>query len=158
MNSLLKYVPAELQDIKKLICYISIGSGVYLTLSSIFYLRRVSKDNIEINMITSFLKNEKGKLVSVDFSLMSVKEKCELCFYYQYLAIKKLYTKELADFDSERRSIFEKNTNWKKYISCVDKFQHMIKYKEDIIFNLILKVFEFNVNEIDKVIDEVDKE
>jgi len=158
MNSLLKYVPVELQDTKKMVYYLSIGSGLYLTLASILYFRRSSKESKENNMITSFLKTEKAKLGNVDFNLMSIKEKCELCFYYQYMAIKKLYSKDLAEFDLERRTIFEKNTNWKKYIECVDKFQKLIKIKEDMIFNFILKTFNFNGIEIDKVLDDVDKE
>ena len=72
--------------------------------------------------------------------------------------MKKFYSKQFSEFDMHRRSYLENSSNLKKYISCVEKFHKMMKVEDQKIFEFILKSLNFNGHEVDKVIDQLDKE
>ena len=158
MQTLKKYLTYEVFTSKKLLFYASIGSGKYLVISSLLYLRRYSREKNETNKIISFLNKEKEKNGNIDYGKLSQKEKSEMCFYYLFITMKKFYSKQFSEFDMHRRSYLENSSNLKKYISCVEKFHKMMKVEDQKIFEFILKSLNFNGHEVDKVIDQLDKE
>ena len=160
MLSLKKLLSLDLIYSKKLLYFLSFGSGIYITLNTFFFLRHYWKEKKETKHIMNFLNKEKEKYSNVDNSKLSAKDKCDQIYYFLYIVMKQFYSKQLLEFDLERRIYFDisSNNNLKKYIKCIKKFHKIFKEKEENIIKLIKKTFNFNDIEIDNLYDEIDQE